>query len=392
MAQAKKRLLEALRLDNLEGYTFLDIGCGSGLHSLAALQCGASRVVSFDYDRDAVEITKYLRSREGDPNNWEVRQGSVLDEGFMRSLPQADIIYTFGVLHHTGDTWSALTNARIPLSPNGVFYLALYSYTNYYNLHVAHENPTPEQWLEIKQRYNRAGILGKRVMEWQYVFQTFLWKKWDHFWWELKNMPIKAIQRIWDFGKEISVYQESRGMEFWTDVRDWLGGWPMDFVKESEVVEFVESRLGLELLDMITGEGNTEFVFQPVGAKNYWEDLLRQYTFEELCPPFSHQDGYCWIAPLPHLSDLSDIDEMPRGSNLRMFEDGKQLLFAHAPRISIQEVGEGRYSHWQAKLYFSASDNSDPNTNGRQYTVRYLQSISEFDYQNHSSRMICSNR
>jgi 2-polyprenyl-3-methyl-5-hydroxy-6-metoxy-1,4-benzoquinol methylase len=164
VAKAELRLLEVLKLDNLQGYTFLDIGCGSGLHSLAALKCGASRVVSFDYDPDSVEITKYLRTLEGNPPHWEVTQGSVLDEAFMHALPQADIIYAWGVLHHTGDTWKALTNSRVPLSPNGVAVIALYSYTCYYNAHLAFGNLTPEQWLEIKQRYNKAGFFAKKAL------------------------------------------------------------------------------------------------------------------------------------------------------------------------------------------------------------------------------------
>jgi 2-polyprenyl-3-methyl-5-hydroxy-6-metoxy-1,4-benzoquinol methylase len=368
---AKSRLLKVLRLDNLHGYSFLDIGCGSGLHSLAALECGAARVVSFDYDRDAVEITQYLRSRQGNPPHWEVKQGSVLDEAFMGSLPQADIIYAWGVLHHTGNTWKALENSRIPLAPYGVLFIALYSRTNYVNAHLAWGNPTPEQWLEIKQRYNRAGILGKKVMEWEYILRNFL--LWDigHFLSKLKS-PYEVIQRLRNKIRVISAYKESRGMAFRTDVRDWLGGWPMDFLKEPEVVQFAETRLGLQLLDMITGEGNTEFIFRPIGAKNYWDGLLKQYTMEEFPSPYHHNGGYCWMAALPHLCDLADNEENPTGSNLRTFEDGKQLAFAHAPRIAIQKAGEGRYSHWQDKLYFSTSDNSDPNTNGRDYTIRYL--------------------
>jgi 2-polyprenyl-3-methyl-5-hydroxy-6-metoxy-1,4-benzoquinol methylase len=373
VANAKTRLLQLLRLDNLNGYTFLDIGCGSGLHSLAALQSGASRVVSLDYDRDAVETTRYLRSLEGNPDHWEIKQGSVLDDIFMRFLPPADIIYTWGVLHHTGDTWKALANARIPLSANGVLFVALYSYTSYYNAYLACGNPTPEQWLEIKKQYNRAGILGKRIMEGQYSSQMFLWRDLHHFLSELKS-PSKAMQRIRDFSRTVSSYKKNRGMEFWTDVRDWLGGWPMDFLKESEVVQFAEARLGLELLDMITGEGNTEFVFRPIGAQNYWDEVLKQYTVEELPRPYNHNQGYCWSALLPNLVDLADREEMPTCSDLRIFEDGKQLSFAHAPRITIQKSGAGRYSHWHDKLYFSTSDNSNPNDNGRHYTIRYLPS------------------
>jgi hypothetical protein len=247
----------------------------------------------------------------------------------------------------------------------------LYSQTSYANAHLAWGNPTPMQWLEIKQRYNRAGILRKRSMEWKYISHNFLWRDLNHFLSELKR-PSVAIQRIRDFIRVVSVYQESRGMELWTDVRDWLGGWPMDFLKESEVVEFAESCLDLELLDMITGEGNTEFVFQPIGAHNYWDDLLKQYIIEELSPPYYHNESYCWMALLPHLGDFADGEEWPTRSNLRLLEDGKQLAFAHAPNIAIQKGGEGRYSHWRDKLYFSTSDNSNPNTNGRHYTIRYL--------------------
>jgi len=375
VAKAELRLLEVLKLDNLQGYTFLDIGCGSGLHSLAALKCGASRVVSFDYDPDSVEITKYLRTLEGNPPHWEVTQGSVLDEAFMRALPQADIIYAWGVLHHTGDTWKALTNSRVPLSPNGVAVIALYSYTCYYNAHLAFGNLTPEQWLEIKQRYNKAGFFAKKLLEWQYVSRNFLWRDLEQFWWEIKR-PSRAIQRIRDFYGVISTYKDRRGMEFWTDVRDWLGGWPMDFVKESEVVRFAGSQLGLELLDLITGEGNTEFIFRPIGAQNYWDEVMRRYVREELASPFSHKEGYCWMASLPHLSGLADTEERPTQSSLRMLEDGRLLQFAHAPHLTIAKAGEGRYSHWQDNLYFSTSDNSDPNTNGRRYEIRYLPATS----------------
>lgn len=373
LKKAKSSLLEVLRLSNLNGYSFLDIGCGSGLHSLAALRSGASRVVSFDIDSDAVDIAKYLRYKEGNPSQWEVRQGSILDDVFMYSLPQVDIIYAWGVLHHTGNTWKALENSRIPLSSNGILLTALYSYTNYFNGHLQSAKPTPEQWLVIKRRYNKAGILGKKIMEWRHILRTFLWEDFNHFWSELKT-PAKAIQTIRGFYKGVSGYKESRGMELWTDVRDWLGGWPMDFLKESEVIQFAESRLELELLDMATGEGNTEFIFRPIGAKNYWDDLLEQYVTEELPPPFSYDEGYCWIASVPHLFDIADDEERPTYSNLRMLENGNQLSFAHAPHVTIQKAGVGRYKHWQDKLYFSTSDNSNPNINGHRYTIRYLPS------------------
>ena len=111
-----------------------------------------------------------VRSMVGNPENWVVLQGSVLDENFMRGLEPADIVYSWGVLHHTGDMWGAIRNASIPLKRGGVFFIALYSYTTYMNGHLQGQ-PSPEQWLDIKQRYNKAGAAGKRRMEMQHMLR-----------------------------------------------------------------------------------------------------------------------------------------------------------------------------------------------------------------------------
>jgi hypothetical protein len=52
-----------------------------------------------------------------------------------------------------------------------------------------------------------------------------------------------------------------------------------------------------------------------------------------------------------------------------VFEDDKPLAIGHAPHEDIRRRGEGRYSHWNDRVYFSASDNTDPTRNGRVYTV-----------------------
>lgn len=72
-------LRESLGVDDLAERSFLDIGSGSGLSSLAAHCLGARRVVSFDYDEDSVACTRELHSREGAPNTWRVEHGSALD-------------------------------------------------------------------------------------------------------------------------------------------------------------------------------------------------------------------------------------------------------------------------------------------------------------------------
>mgnify|MGYP003595711983 CR=1 FL=1 len=133
IAAAQKALLDFVRMSSLTGMTVLDIGCGSGVHSLAAHRAGAAKVVSFDYDVDSVSISRTLHVQAGSPATWTIEQGSVLDAAFMQSLGQFDLVYSWGVLHHTGDMMTALRNAAATIRPNGLFALALYSYTAYQN-------------------------------------------------------------------------------------------------------------------------------------------------------------------------------------------------------------------------------------------------------------------
>lgn len=98
------------RLGDISGKTFLDVGSGSGLSSLAARRLGA-KVRSFDYDPHSVACTEELRRRYfPDDADWTVSAGSILDDDFVASLGRYDIVYAWGVLHHTGAMWRALEN------------------------------------------------------------------------------------------------------------------------------------------------------------------------------------------------------------------------------------------------------------------------------------------
>ncbi len=357
---ARTRLLGTLRREHLRDMSFLDIGCGSGLHSLAALQSGASSVLSFDYDPDSVATSRYLKEMHGNPPQWTILQGSVLDDAFMKSLAPADVVYSWGVLHHTGDMWKAIENARIPLKPEGIFFVALYSYTSYQNGSFS-GGASPEQWLSIKKKYNQASRWGKSLMEYRYMWKTYV----HH------PNPIRCLRNLIGFPRLAKAYIASRGMEIWTDMRDWLGGWPMEFVKEYDFLRFATERLKLDLLDMHTGEGNTEFILRPASARNYWDAILKNRRTEPLPGPFQRQAGSCWSFPLPHLQSIADSVSDQRKSSLRLFENGQMLDYAHSLHDWISRGGHGRYSHWNDALLFSTSDNSDPNTNGRAYSIRY---------------------
>jgi ribosomal protein L11 methylase PrmA len=61
------------RLSTLDDYTFLDIGCGSGLSSLVAYRLGAKRVVSVDVDPNSIDCVTALRTRfASGTNTWDI--------------------------------------------------------------------------------------------------------------------------------------------------------------------------------------------------------------------------------------------------------------------------------------------------------------------------------
>jgi len=236
---SKRHILAFLDMQNLEGKTFLDIGCGSGLHSYAALQAGAKRIVSFDYDAQSVEATRMLHKYAGSPDHWTIMQGSVLDPEFMKTLAPADIVYSWGVLHHTGDQWNAIRNAASRIGESGLFYIALYTSD-------AYVDPPAEFWLDVKQRYIRSGWLGQRKMELWYIWRFQLQGNW---------------RNVRPLIKMIASYKTGRGMSFYTDIKDWLGGWPMEFSAIADVKQFADQELDLDLRNIKAGEANTEYLF-----------------------------------------------------------------------------------------------------------------------------------
>ena len=242
------RAVSALVGRDLRDTTFLDIGSGSGLSSLAARRLGA-RVCSFDYDAQSVACTQELRQRffPGD-DAWTVAQGSVLDQPFLATLGQFDIVYSWGVLHHTGQMWLAIENAARLVRPGGLFIIGIYNFRG--------GRRGTATWARLKRWYCTAP-------RWQQVAWENAYLAWD-----LVSMAAVGRNPI----RKIREYHSGRGMSWRRDVTDWLGGYPYEAATPGEILEFGRRKLNFVLIkqNIDLHLGVSEFVFESAGpAERY---------------------------------------------------------------------------------------------------------------------------
>lgn len=242
IAEAVKSLQTMLRVSDLKGRSFLDAGCGSGLFSLAARRLGA-RVVSFDRDPQSVACAEELRARfaAADESEWRIQGGDVLDEPFLRSLGEWDVVYAWGVLHHTGAMWKALENVAALVRPGGSLFISIYNDQGIWS----------RCWLMLKQLYvsSAPGRITATALGAAYF--VFAGLKSDLL--RLRN-PLASYRD----------YRKKRGMSLWHDWIDWFGGYPFEVAKPGEVVDFaVERGFALTALRTVGGSlGTNQFVFR----------------------------------------------------------------------------------------------------------------------------------
>jgi 2-polyprenyl-6-hydroxyphenyl methylase/3-demethylubiquinone-9 3-methyltransferase len=246
IAEAKKSLLGFLGGNKIEGRTFLDIGCGSGLFSLAAYQLGAAKVLSFDLDQHSVACCKYLRQKEADPGNWQIEQGSILDKNFISALGKFDLVYSWGVLHHTGMMYEAINNTLSLVNKGGLLYIAIYNKADSFGVYPDGRFGTSDFWKKAKKIYAHSCRFIQLAVD--YAVMGFLVTAYIL---TLKN-PIKKIKS----------HKELRGMSWEVDIRDWLGGWPYEYACPDEIFKFVKKHgFSLENLKSNNGLRNNEFLF-----------------------------------------------------------------------------------------------------------------------------------
>ena len=238
---AEASLRTMLVVDSLEGMRFLDVGSGSGLFSLAARRLGA-KVHSFDYDPQSVECTEELRRCYfPEDSEWQIDEASVLDEEYLKGLGKFDVVYSWGVLHHTGAMWQALANIAQLVESGGKLFVAIYN----------DQGRPSRQWLKVKRAYCKL----PNMLRWIVLWPAFL-RLWG-------PTTVRDFCRLRPFKTWRDYTADGvRGMNPWRDVVDWVGGYPFEVAKPEDIFYFYRQR-GYQLDRLETcagGHGCNEYI------------------------------------------------------------------------------------------------------------------------------------
>ena len=239
---AKLSLQELFGSKRFDGKTFLDAGCGSGIFSLAAAQLGAT-VLSFDFDEASVETTTNLRRKfSNNKDDWRVIKGSILDEQFIMELGNFDLVYCWGVAHHTGAMWIALSRLKTLVNTNGQICIGIYNDQGWKS----------RAWWLLKRMYCSVPEKFKNIFV--LILGTI-------------NISLVILRDLlrWDFSyiQKLINYKESRGMSLFNDLKDWYGGFPYEFAGADILQDFYEiDGFTLEKCIEETGIGCNEMVFR----------------------------------------------------------------------------------------------------------------------------------
>lgn len=221
----------------LKDKKFIDIGFGQGLAMLTAADKGAA-VVGIDIDADNVKALDAARQKMGGVQKPVTDIASILDDDYVGQFnSHYDIVHSWGVLHHTGNMEKGFENACSLVAPGG------YLVCSIYNRHWS--SPI---WKRIKYLYNRSPLF-------------------------VQNLFIGLFYPVIFFAKYLATgknpKQKERGMDFFHDVIDWVGGYPYEYASKDEITALVTQKgfQSVRISPAAVPTGCNEFVFKKRGEK-----------------------------------------------------------------------------------------------------------------------------
>jgi 2-polyprenyl-6-hydroxyphenyl methylase/3-demethylubiquinone-9 3-methyltransferase len=232
LAAAMESLRRLLQRNTFDGLAVADVGCGSGLFSIAAARLGAARVVGLDINPLCIEVCRRNKDRLAPDAGVTFHLASVLSPEELASFGTFDLVYAWGSLHHTGAMWDALRNVTTMVKPGGTLVLAIYN-----------QHATSRIWWIIKRTYNRAPRFARLPMAGAAAVVIFCAKA--------------LVTRRNPLEKE-------RGMSFWYDVVDWVGGYPYEYASRPRIEEVI-THAGFTPTQFVRAQvptGCNEFVFR----------------------------------------------------------------------------------------------------------------------------------
>lgn len=207
LAEAERGLLQLVPSDELNESSFLDIGCGSGIHSLAACHLGVRSLLAIDLDTQSVDTAERLLRENGVQDRCTVRTQSVFELDPAED-GEFDIVYSWGVLHHTGGMNEAIRCAASMVRPGGLLVIAIYRRTRLDGF-----------WRAEKRWYSQASSRQQELAR-----KIFIW---------LFGLALRLKGR--NLSSYSAAYRTGRGMDYEHDVHDWLGGYPYESALESDI-------------------------------------------------------------------------------------------------------------------------------------------------------------
>ncbi|RMG29913.1 MAG: class I SAM-dependent methyltransferase [Methanobacteriota archaeon] len=211
IAQAETHFHELLSGVNLKEKRFLDVGFGQGLSLLLAHKAGAV-VSGIDVNPTCYDVVEKNKQEMGIDEPIDIRVGSILDDEIVKDLKKNmfDVVHSWGVLHHTGSMWVAIDNVCSLVRDGGFLIIAIYN-----------KHWSSPLWKMIKLIYCKSPSFVQKALIWLFF-------------------PVIFFAKFLVTGK--NPLKMKRGMDFFYNVVDWVGGYPYEYASPEEIISYVSSK------------------------------------------------------------------------------------------------------------------------------------------------------